>query len=195
MNYEEIQRLILVSDDDVKLHSSITPNMSSPIMGCLRDVHFPILKDIVKRTGVKNILEIGFNAGHSCLSWLLSSDDTKVIGLDVYYPEESVNYLRDRFGDRFFFVNADSKTLSETDVIEQWENEFDLIFIDGDHSYEAVVRDLKNSLRLNPKYIVFDDVRHPAHSYIETIIKESEELELVELYEFEACIALTKVKA
>ena len=194
MNYEEIQRLILVSDDDVKLHSSITPNMSSPIMGCLRDVHFPILKDIVKRTGVKNILEIGFNAGHSCLSWLLSSDDTKVVGLDIYYPEQSVRYLRENYTDRFFFVNADSKTLSETDVIEQWENEFDLIFIDGDHSYEAVVRDLKNSLRLNPKYIVFDDVRHPAHSYIETIIKESEELELVELYEFEACIALTKVK-
>lgn len=194
MNYEEIQRLILASDDDVKLHSSITPNMSSPIMGCLRDVHFPILKDIVKRTGVKNILEIGFNAGHSCLSWLLSSDDTKVVGLDIYYPEQSVRYLRENYTDRFFFVNADSKTLSETDVIEQWENEFDLIFIDGDHSYEAVFRDLKNSLRLNPKYIVFDDVRHPAHSYIETIIKESEELELVELYEFEACIALTKVK-
>ena len=194
MNYEEIQRLILASDDDVKLHSSITPNMSSPIMGCLRDVHFPILKDIVKRTGVKNILEIGFNAGHSCLSWLLSSDDTKVVGLDIYYPEQSVGYLRENYTDRFFFVNADSKTLSETDVIEQWENEFDLIFIDGDHSYEAVVRDLKNSVRLNPKYIVFDDVRHPAHSYIETIIKESEELELVELYEFEACLALTKVK-
>lgn len=194
MNYDEIQRLILASDDDVKLHSSITPNMSLPIMGCLRDVHFPILKDIVKRTGVNNILEIGFNAGHSCLSWLLSSNDTRVVGLDIYYPEQSVRYLRENYTDRFFFVNADSKTLSETDVIEQWENEFDLIFIDGDHSYEAVVRDLKNSLRLNPKYIVFDDVRHPAHSYIETIIKESEELELVELYEFEACIALTKVK-
>ena len=106
MNYEEIQRLILASDDDVKLHSSITPNMSSPIMGCLRDVHFPILKDIVKRTGVKNILEIGFNAGHSCLSWLLSSDDTKVVGLDIYYPEQSVRYLRENYTDRFFFVNV-----------------------------------------------------------------------------------------
>jgi predicted O-methyltransferase YrrM len=194
MNYDEIQRLILVSDAGVKLHSSITPNMSSPIMGCLRDVHFPILKDIVKRTDVKNILEIGFNAGHSCLSWLLSSDDTKVIGLDIHYPEKSVKYLQENYGDRFFFVNADSNTLSEDSVIEQWENQFDLIFIDGDHSYEAVARDLKNSLRLNPKYIVFDDVRHPAHSYIETIINECEELELVDLYEFEACIALTKVK-
>jgi predicted O-methyltransferase YrrM len=194
MKQDEIQRLILASEADVKLHSSITPNMSSPIMGCLRDVHFPILKDIVKRTGVKNILEIGFNAGHSCLSWLLSSDDTRVIGLDIHYPERSVDYLRNNYGDRFFFVHADSNTLSENDSIQQWENEFDLIFIDGDHSYDAVKRDLKNSLRLNPKYIVFDDVRHPSHSYIETIINECEELELVDLYEFEACIALTKVK-
>jgi predicted O-methyltransferase YrrM len=194
MKYEEIEKLKFINHDGVKLHSSMTPNMSSPIMGCLRDVHFPILKDIIDKTNAKNILEIGFNAGHSCLSWLLSSEDTRVIGMDIHYPEKSVNYLKEKFGDRFFFVNQNSETISKEDVISQWENQFDLIFIDGDHSHDAVVRDLQNSLRLKPKYIVFDDVRHPDHSYIERIISESQHLELIEIYEFEACIALTRVK-
>jgi predicted O-methyltransferase YrrM len=193
MKLNEIERMIILEDEKIKLHSSMTPHMSPLITGCLRDVHFPIMNDIIKKTGANRILEIGFNAGHSCLLWLLSSSDTNVVGLDVHYPSESVNYLKEKYGDRFSFVHCDSAELSKKDFIDKWENEFDLIFIDGDHSYEAVTRDLKNSLRLNPKYIVFDDVRHISHSYIETIINECEELELVDLYEFEACIALTKV--
>lgn len=194
MKREEIEKMILLEGEKIKLHSSMTPNMSPLITGCLRDVHFSIMNDIIKKTDAKHILEIGFNAGHSCLLWLLASDDTRVVGLDVHYPTESVNYLKENYGDRFLFVHTNSINLSQQEIIDKWKNKFDLIFIDGDHSFDGVVRDLKNSLGLEPKYIVFDDVRHPDHSYIETIINECSDLELIELYEFEACIALTKVK-
>jgi len=194
MKIEQITDLQSKNSELIETHKKMYLNLNDPITGCLRDVHSPILKDIIEKSQSKYILEIGFNIGSSCLSWLLSSPDTYVTSIDIYNPQKSIDYISSEFSGRFAFVNMNSEMLSLDNIKNQWVNQFDLIFIDGDHSYEAVLRDLTNSLELNPKYIVFDDVRHIAHSYIEDIITQHPRLELIELYEFEACIVLTKVK-
>ena len=38
------------------------------------------------------------------------------------------------------------------------QKKYDLIFIDGDHSYYSVKRDFEVALQLNPKYILFHDI-------------------------------------
>jgi hypothetical protein len=67
--------------------------------------------------------------------------------------------------------------------------EYDVIFIDGDHSPEEVESDIKKSLLFNPKYILFDDVLHPSHSHIHSLItwKYSHVLEVGKMYEFHQC--------
>ena len=35
-----------------------------------------------------------------------------------------------------------------------------MIFVDGDHKYENVIGDTIQALKLNPKYVLFDDVGH-----------------------------------
>jgi len=43
---------------------------------------------------------------------------------------------------------------------------YDLIYIDGDHSYDGAMKDLENCKNKFNKYIVFDDIYHKAHKYL-----------------------------
>lgn len=194
MKPKEIQELKDQNQKIIETHRKMFSQLDHPITGCFTSEDVFLLKDIIDKTQSKNILEIGFNIGSSCLGWLLSSPDTCVTAIDIHYPLKSIEFIKNEFPGRFAFNNMDSKDLVYDDVKNQLQNQFDLILIDGDHSYEAVVRDLENSLMLNPKYILFDDVRHPAHLYIEDIIDNHPKLEVIEFYEYGGCLSLVKVK-
>lgn len=118
---------------------------------------YNMIKDVVSRTNPTNILEIGFNRGSSSLLFLYLSD-AKVTSIDIVDKPESVNYLTKTFKDRFSFVLGNSFELDMKSL-----GTFDLVFIDGDHEYNSVIRDLDQSLKVKPKYILFDDYEHPAH--------------------------------
>lgn len=136
-----------------------------------------VFKDVARITRCSSILEIGFNRGSSCLLFLLISNAT-ITSLDVILKQKSVEYLSKNFSDRFYFLKADSKKLDFSNFAE-----FDLIFIDGDHSYEGMLSDTKKSLSIKPKYILFDDYEHPAHSAdLKSIIRQTPELEIVKTY-------------
>ncbi len=194
MNLEQITTLQEKSPQLIQSHQEIFSNLDTPIMGCLSSEHAPILKDIIDKTQSKNILEIGFNIGSSCISWLLASPKVNVASIDIHNPEQSVKCITEKFPGRFTFFRMDSKDISSEDFKNQFKNKLDLIFIDGDHSEEMVTLDLNNALELNPKYIVFDDVTHWSHPYIKTIMMNHPKLELIETYELGTGIALTKVK-
>ena len=91
----------------------------------------------------KNVMEIGFRRGGTLAVWHELSRG-KVIGVDL--PDE---FSKQRAGElgkayaRTFFVLSDSHlaaTLQDVTYILQGEP-LDLLFIDGDHSYEGVLRD------------------------------------------------------
>ena len=194
MNLEQINILLGKNPQLIRAHEKMFSNLDDQIMGCLSSEHAPILKDIIDKTQSKNILEIGFNIGSSCVSWLLASSDVNVYAIDLHNPEKSIEYITKEFPGRFIFSNMNSQDISSEEFKNQFKDKLDLIFIDGDHSEEMVKLDLNNSLELNPKYIVFDDVTHWSHLYIGEIIKNHPKLELIELYEIGTGIALTKVK-
>ena len=194
MNLEQINILQEQNPQLIQSHQEIFSNLNNQIMGCLTSEHAPVLKDIIDKTQSKNILEIGFNIGSSCVSWLLASPDVTVSALDLHNPEKSIEYINNKFPGRFSFFNMNSQDISSEDFKNQFKDKLDLIFIDGDHSEEMVKLDLNNSLELNPKYIIFDDVTHWSHLYIKNIIDNHPKLELIEVYEIGTGIALTKVK-
>ena len=53
------------------------------------------------------------------------------------------------------FFNINYRQSSINNLYEQ----YDLIFIDGDHAYNSVKSDYEKALSLNPKYILFHDIQ------------------------------------
>jgi hypothetical protein len=114
----------------------------------------------------------------------------------------SINFILEKFGkDRFNFIfevheNLDRSSFGINTTIkrEEFVDKFDIIFIDGRHSYNAVYRDTKNSLAFNTKYIVFDDYFHGHHAKdIQKIIKEDFKLDIIKEYKSGMGQALVKV--
>lgn len=127
---------------------------------------YPYYTELAKILQPKEVLEIGALAGYSLIAMLHGADSIEEIfwvDNESYVPRSNVlcignltHYLshcynpprhlaldhsRMRF-DLLRFVNG---------------SHFDLIHIDGDHSFEGKLQDLLISYVLKPKYIILDD--------------------------------------
>ena len=117
----------------------------------------PFFIDVINRVKPNNILEIGFNRGSSAIKWLMNSD-SNLLSVDIKRTG-GVDVIRENFGPRFGFLEMNSHDI----VRSEWVSFFDLIFLDGDHSWDGICADIKNSLKLRPKFLFFDDYFHSDH--------------------------------
>lgn len=109
-----------------------------------------------------NIMEIGFNAGHSCLIYLLSNPDSKITIFDLCshkYTIPCFEYLDSVFPNRLQLYEGDS-TISVPEYFNNNNNvKFDLIHIDGGHEGDIPEKDFYNSLKLASNIIIWDDTQ------------------------------------
>lgn len=118
-----------------------------------------ILQLLCFDNNIKNILEIGFNAGHSADLFLNTNSACNVLSFDIgehNYVKIAKEYIDQTYPNRHTLVLGDStKTIPkyETDI------KYDLIFIDGGHSYEVAKADLFNCKRFAHKdtIVIIDD--------------------------------------
>lgn len=130
--------------------------------------HYHILYDIAntypKDTNITYV-EIGCYAGGSaCL--MLQRPNTRVISIDLGQPipKETVYYNvknLNKFNNSYNYLEGNSQTNEMVSRLKELTNEIDILFIDGDHSYQAVINDfmLYEELVKSGGYIVFDDYR------------------------------------
>ena len=117
--------------------------------------------EIKKAPDIRNILEIGFNGGHSCETFLESSDKIKVISFDIAlhpYTKIGAEFMQKKYQNRFKFVVGDSGTTVKA-FAQSTTEKFDLIYIDGCHEYNHAVADIKNcqSLAHKDTIVLIDD--------------------------------------
>ena len=108
-----------------------------------------------------NILEIGFNGGHSCALYLYANPNIQILSFDICnhtYTYKCSKYLIDKYN--LEFIEGDSnKTLPNYKVTIK----YDIIHIDGGHGYDCAKNDLLNCQKFAHKntLLVFDDANFP----------------------------------
>ena len=121
------------------------------------------LSRLASDRAIRTIGEIGFNLGFSSYTFLSSNHKAKVVSFDIakyWYVSDAKAYIDRTFPDRHTLVVGDSlKTVPEFRR-ENPDIAFDLIFIDGDHSYATVKNDLANmrAFAHEDTLVVIDDL-------------------------------------
>lgn len=109
---------------------------------------------------IKQVFEIGFNAGFSTLLMLIANPQLHITCADLCehsYTIPCYKKLRELFPDRIFFVKGDSMTTLSRMCRQNLP--FDLIHIDGGHTDECVNNDIAWSFKFSKTgtVIIMDD--------------------------------------
>ena len=115
------------------------------------------ISNLVLNKNVKNVMEIGFNAGFSALLMLLSSPSISLNCFDLgehKYTMPCFQKLKETFGDRINITLGDSR-----ETLQNENGLYDLIHIDGGHSTDVAESDIINSYRLSKQgtLLIMDD--------------------------------------
>lgn len=108
------------------------------------------------KEATKKVCEIGFNAGHSALLFLLGKEnmplDFTIFDIGVHkYTKPALDYLKSQFTKvNFEYVEGNSIQLMPKWIENNLEKigTYDLVHVDGGHSEECIVNDMKNSTQL-----------------------------------------------
>lgn len=119
------------------------------------------LKNITNNKNIKNVMEIGFNGGHSAELFLSSNKNINLVSFDIgehEYVKLGKQFIDKTYPGRHKLIIGDSlKTVPE--YSKTVNKKFDLIFIDGGHDYNTAKSDLINCKNLShdKTIVIMDD--------------------------------------
>jgi hypothetical protein len=141
------------------------------------------------KQAVKNICEIGFNAGHSTMLMLLGRDKSP-LNFTVFdighhrYTKPCLEYIKLKFSHvNFEYVEGDSTVTMPEWIINHNEiiGKYDVIHVDGGHSEHCISNDMKNAdilIKIDGIVIIDDTNSHEINQYVDLYISTGNYIEL-----------------
>jgi predicted O-methyltransferase YrrM len=134
--------------------------------------HYHILYDLGREFNSQSInyVEIGcYSGGSACL--MLQRPNTSVVSIDLGHPispdivKRNVSKFN-KLSNPYTYLQGNSQTTEMVTRLTDIIDSIDILFIDGDHSYQGVINDfsLYHNLVKSGGYIVFDDYNDYKHS-------------------------------
>lgn len=183
--------MITITEIQEKYNTIVSSGVTNPKVAnfgrFLQQVHWEwisLIKEL-EEIEINNVLEIGTYGGGSLYTLCkLANDNAKIMSIDIheslYNSVEAKQQTLKGFAERgqvIKILNANSHSESSLDETKMFfgENQLDVLFIDGDHSYDGVKKDfdMYSPLVKSGGIIFFHDVQHHVRgSQVEQLWKE-----------------------
>lgn len=122
-----------------------------------------LIHALIKKYDIKKYVEIGFGRGYSCFCAAMTMEQLgrgEVITVDPKLDQNALQKLATVFPATWFEKISFYQSTSD-DFFKDYDIDFDMAYIDGDHTYKAVKNDWENVSSKNPKVVLFDDYHLP----------------------------------
>jgi len=160
LGWQTAAKLREPGSEGYKLHGAMfRPNYERGIL-----VH-----SLIKKKGFSKFLEIGFGRGYVTCCSAKAMYDKGIAGsvttVDPYLDERAVSIVDSVMSDGLKQMVAIEKIQMTSDQYFAQldpDEKFDMIFIDGDHRYDAIANDYNNAIKhVDRGYILLDDYHMP----------------------------------
>lgn len=122
-----------------------------------------LVYNLIRKFNLKSVLEIGFGRGYTSLcaakAFYDGGVDGKIVTIDPNLPD-SLNNLKQVFPEQILHYIQPVCGVSQQ-VLQTLQGEFDLVYIDGDHSYEGTKADWELTKDRFTHFCLFDDYHMP----------------------------------
>ena len=118
-----------------------------------------LIYSLIRRYRVETYLEIGFGRGYSALcagKAMSENGGGTVVSVDPNFDKNHFEFLKKVYPSEWTASIEVVKEKSQ-DFLPTMKRKYDFIYIDGDHTFDAVKSDWENSKDNYLKFLLFDD--------------------------------------